>query len=155
MLRKRPYPLDEQIKRCAILLSPSWEKKQISFTASLEPAEFVGNEELMRHVWINLLDNAVKYTPEGGEITVTLQVRPEELEISVADTGIGMPEEVRSHVFDKYYQGSRSSGSGRGLGLGLSIVYRILELCGGQVRVDSVVDQGSTFTVRLPCPPAL
>ena len=74
----------------------------------------------MRHVWINLLDNAVKYTPEGGEITVTLQVRPEELEISVADTGIGMPEEVRSHVFDKYYQGSRSSGSGRGLGLGLS-----------------------------------
>ena len=109
---KRPYPLDEQIKRCAILLSPSWEKKQISFTASLEPAEFVGNEELMRHVWINLLDNAVKYTPEGGEITVTLQVRPEELEISVADTGIGMPEEVRSHVFDKYYQGSRSSGSG-------------------------------------------
>lgn len=152
---KRPYPLDEQIKRCAILLSPSWEKKQISFTASLEPAEFVGNEELMRHVWINLLDNAVKYTPEGGEITVTLQVRPEELEISVADTGIGMPEEVRSHVFDKYYQGSRSSGSGRGLGLGLSIVYRILELCGGQVRVDSVVDQGSTFTVRLPCPPAL
>ena len=83
---------------------------------------------------------------------MTLQVRPEELEISVADTGIGMPEEVRSHVFDKYYQGSRSSGSGRGLGLGLSIVYRILELCGGQVRVDSVVDQGSTFTVRLPCP---
>ena len=62
---KRPYPLDEQIKRCAILLSPSWEKKQISFTASLEPAEFVGNEELMRHVWINLLNNAIKFTPEG------------------------------------------------------------------------------------------
>ena len=66
---KRPYPLDEQIKRCAILLSPSWEKKQISFTASLEPAEFVGNEELMRHVWINLLDNAVKYTPEAVSYT--------------------------------------------------------------------------------------
>ena len=152
---KEPFSLDEQIKRCTILLSSAWEKKRIAFSADLEPVSYVGNEELMRHVWINLLDNAVKYTPEGGEITVTLQVRPEELEISVADTGIGMPEEVRSHVFDKYYQGSRSSGSGRGLGLGLSIVYRILELCGGQVRVDSVVDQGSTFTVRLPCPPAL
>ena len=76
---KRPYSLDEQIKRCAILLSPAWEKKRISFTANLEPAEYAGNEELMRHVWINLLNNAVKYTPEGGEITVTLQARPEEL----------------------------------------------------------------------------
>lgn len=151
---KHPYPLDEQIKRCAILLSPSWEKKQISFTASLEPAEFVGSEELMRHVWINLLNNAVKYTPEGGEITVSLQVRPEELEVSVSDTGIGMSEEVRSHVFDKYYQGRPSGGGGRGLGLGLSIVHRIVELCGGQIQVDSVEDQGSTFTVRLPRTPA-
>ncbi len=146
---KRPYSLDEQIKRCAILLSPAWEKKRISFTANLEPAEYAGNEELMRHVWINLLNNAVKYTPEGGEITVTLQARPEELTVSVADTGIGMSEEVRAHIFDKYYQGN-PNGSGRGLGLGLSIVQRIVELCGGQIQVDSVEDQGSTFTVRLP-----
>lgn len=146
---KRPYPLDEQIKRCAILLSPAWEKKRISFTANLEPAEYAGNEELMRHVWINLLNNAVKYTPEGGEITVALQARPEELTVSVADTGIGMSEEVRAHIFDKYYQGN-PNGSGRGLGLGLSIVQRIVELCGGQIQVDSVEDQGSTFTVRLP-----
>ena len=103
----------------------------------------------MRHVWINLLNNAVKYTPEGGEITVTLQARPEELTVSVADTGIGMSEEVRAHIFDKYYQGT-PNGSGRGLGLGLSIVQRIVELCGGQIQVDSVEDQGSTFTVRLP-----
>ena len=103
----------------------------------------------MRHVWINLLNNAVKYTPEGGEITVTLQARPEELTVSVADTGIGMSEEVRAHIFDKYYPGN-PNGSGRGLGLGLSIVQRIVELCGGQIQVDSVEDQGSTFTVRLP-----
>ena len=126
-----------------------WEKKRISFTANLEPAEYAGNEELMRHVWINLLNNAVKYTPEGGEITVTLQARPEELTVSVADTGIGMSEEVRSHIFDKYYQGN-PNGSGRGLGLGLSIVQRIVELCGGQIQVNSVEDQGSIFTVQLP-----
>lgn len=145
---KHPYSLDEQIKRCAILLSPAWEKKQISFTANLEPAEYDGNEDLMRHIWINLLNNAVKYTPEGGEITVTLQTLPEELVVSVSDTGIGMSPEVCAHIFDKYYQGS--PGGGRGLGLGLSIVHRILELCGGQIQVDSVEDQGSTFTVRLP-----
>ena len=145
---KHPYSLDEQIKRCAILLSPAWEKKQISFTANLEPAEYDGNEDLMRHIWINLLNNAVKYTPERGEITVTLQTLPEELVVSVSDTGIGMSPEVCAHIFDKYYQGS--PGGGRGLGLGLSIVHRILELCGGQIQVDSVEDQGSTFTVRLP-----
>ena len=103
----------------------------------------------MRHVWLNLLSNAVKYTPEGGEITVDLRKEPGELVVTVADTGIGMSEEVRSHIFDKYYQGN-PSGGGRGLGLGLSIVHRILELCGGQLQVDSVEDQGSTFTVRLP-----
>ena len=145
---KHPYSLDEQIKRCAILLSPAWEKKQISFTANLEPAEYDGNEDLMRHIWSNLLNNAVKYTPEGGESTVTLQTLPEELVVSVSDTGIGMSPEVCAHIFDKYYQGS--PGGGRGLGLGLSIVHRILELCGGQIQVDSVEDQGSTFTVRLP-----
>lgn len=85
---------------------------------------------------------------------MSLQVRPEELEVSVSDTGIGMSEEVRSHVFDKYYQGRPSGGGGRGLGLGLSIVHRIVELCGGQIQVDSVEDQGSTFTVRLPRTPA-
>ena len=146
---KRRYSLDEQIKRCAILLSPAWEKKEISFTANLEPAEYDGNEELMRHVWLNLLSNAVKYTPEGGEIAVTLQPSREELTVTVADTGIGMPPEVRAHIFDKYYQGSPNSG-GRGLGLGLSIALRIVELCGGNIQVDSVEDQGSTFTVRLP-----
>ena len=146
---KRRYSLDEQIKRCAILLSPAWEKKEISFTANLEPAEYDGNEELMRHVWLNLLSNAVKYTPEGGEITVTLQPSREELTVTVADTGIGMPPEVRTHIFDKYYQGSPNSG-GRGLGLGLSIALRIVELCGGSIQVDSVENQGSTFTVVLP-----
>ena len=146
---KRRYSLDEQIKRCAILLSPAWEKKEISFTANLEPAEYDGNEELMRHVWLNLLSNAVKYTPEGGEIAVTLQPSREELTVTMADTGIGMPPEVRAHIFDKYYQGSPNSG-GRGLGLGLSIALRIVELCGGNIQVDSVENQGSTFTVRLP-----
>ena len=147
--QRRPYALDEQIKRCAILLSPSWEKKAISFTANLEPAQYNGNEELMRHVWINLLNNAVKYTPEGGEITVSLKADAQALTVAVSDTGIGMSEEVRAHIFDKYYQGHPGGGS-RGLGLGLSIVRRIVELCGGQIRVDSEENQGSTFTVVLP-----
>lgn len=146
---KTVFLLDEQIKRCAILLSPAWEKKEIAFSADLESARYCGNEELMRHVWLNLLGNAVKYTPEGGEVSVTLRVGPGMLRVQVSDTGIGMSEEVQAHVFDKYYQG-KNGQDGKGLGLGLSIVHRIVELCGGSVTVSSEEDQGSTFTVLLP-----
>mgnify|MGYP001024678517 CR=1 FL=1 len=146
---KTTFLLDEQIKRCAVLLSPSWEKKEIAFSANLEGVRYCGSEELMRHVWLNLLGNAVKYTPEGGEISVTLQTGPEEITVQVSDTGIGMSEEVQAHVFDKYYQGEQER-DGKGLGLGLSIVHRIVELCGGSVEVNSMKEQGSTFTVHLP-----
>ena len=144
-----PYALDEQIKQCAILLSGQWERKHIAFSAELEEASFVGNQEVMRHVWLNLLNNAIKYTPEGGEITVTLTVSAGEIAVRVSDTGIGMDEETQRHVFDKYYQGPAGK-KGQGLGLGLAIVHRIVELCGGGIEVHSVADQGSTFTVRLP-----
>ena len=146
---KEPFSLDEQIKRCTILLSSAWEKKRIAFSADLEPVSYVGNEELMRHVWINLLNNAIKFTPEGGEVSVTLQCSPEQIQVRISDTGIGMSPEMMSHIFDQYYQGEPNHTE-KGLGLGLSIVHRIVELCGGQIQVDSIPDQGSVFTVLLP-----
>lgn len=146
---KEVYLLDEQIKRCAILLSSAWEEKKIAFSAELESVRYYGNEELMRHVWLNLLGDAVKYTPEGGEIGIALQAGPEEVTVRVTDTGVGMSEEVQAHVFDKYYQGEAGK-RGKGLGLGLAIVHRIVELCGGRIEVSSVEEQGSVFTVTLP-----
>ena len=146
---KEPFPLDEQIKRCTILLSSAWEKKRIAFSADLEPVSYVGNEELMRHVWLNLLNNAIKFTPEGGEVSVTLQCSPEQIQVRISDTGIGMSPEMMTHIFDQYYQGEPNHTE-KGLGLGLSIVHRIVELCGGQILVDSIPDQGSVFTVLLP-----
>ena len=103
----------------------------------------------MRHVWINLLNNAIKFTPEGGEVSVTLQCSPEQIQVRISDTGIGMSPEMMSHIFDQYYQGEPNHTE-KGLGLGLSIVHRIVELCGGQIQVDSIPDQGSVFTVLLP-----
>ena len=146
---KEPFPLDEQIKRCTILLSSAWEKKRIAFSADLEPVSYVGNEELMRHVWLNLLNNAINFSPEGGEVSVTLQCSPEQIQVRISDTGIGMSPEMMTHIFDQYYQGEPNHTE-KGLGLGLSIVHRIVELCGGQILVDSIPDQGSVFTVLLP-----
>lgn len=144
------YNLGEQLRQCAIIASRSWMEKQQRFTSDLPDVPFTGNRELMQHLWLNLIGNAVKYTPEGGEITLTLTQAGKNAVVRVADTGEGMTEETRQHLFDPYFQGD-SSRSVQGLGLGLSIAKRIVELCEGEIAVESAPGEGSIFTVTLPC----
>ena len=146
---KKPFSLDEQLRRCSILLSGQWTEKDLDMTMDLDEAVYVGDYDLMQHLWINLLTNAVKYTPKGGSIIVTLKNEEKFIAVSVADTGKGIPPEDRERIFDKYYQTDKSH-SKRGLGLGLAICKRIVQLCNGTLEVESEVGEGSTFTVRLP-----
>lgn len=146
---KKPFSLDEQLRRCSILLSGQWTEKELDMTMDLDEAVYVGDYDLMQHLWINLLTNAVKYTPKGGSITVTLKNEEKFIAVSVADTGKGISPEDRERIFDKYYQTDKSH-SKRGLGLGLAICKRIVQLCNGTLEVESEVGEGSTFTVRLP-----
>ena len=146
---KKPFSLDEQLRRCSILLSGQWTEKELDMTMDLDEAVYVGDYDLMQHLWINLLTNAVKYTPKGGSITVTLKNEEKFIAVSVADTGKGIPPEDRERIFDKYYQTDKSH-SKRGLGLGLAICKRIVQLCNGSLTVESDVGVGSTFTVKLP-----
>ena len=146
---KKSFSLDEQLRRCSILLSGQWTEKDLDMTMDLDEAVYVGDYDLMQHLWINLLTNAVKYTPKGGSITVTLKNEEKFIAVSVADTGKGIPPEDRERIFDKYYQTDKSH-SKRGLGLGLAICKRIVQLCNGTLEVESEVGVGSTFTVRLP-----
>ncbi len=143
------YDLSEQLRQCAIILSHTWMEKKITFNGDFSEVHFSGNKEMMQHLWINLLDNAVKYTPAGGEITVTCREEQNTVIVTISDTGEGIDETTLKNVFNPYFQGD-SSHSKQGLGLGLSIVHRIVELCGGSVEVQSVVAVGSTFTVLLP-----
>ncbi len=146
---KKSFSLDEQLRRCSILLSGQWTEKELDMTMDLDEAVYVGDYDLMQHLWINLLTNAVKYTPKGGSITVTLKNEEKFIAVSVADTGKGIPPEDRERIFDKYYQTDKSH-SKRGLGLGLAICKRIVQLCNGSLTVESDVGVGSTFTVKLP-----
>ena len=146
---KKPFSLDEQLRRCSILLSGQWTEKELDMTMDLDEAVYVGDYDIMQHLWINLLTNAVKYTPKGGSITVTLKNEEKFIAVSVADTGKGISPEDRERIFDKYYQTDKSH-SKRGLGLGLAICKRIVQLCNGTLEVESEVGVGSTFTVRLP-----
>jgi two-component system, OmpR family, heavy metal sensor histidine kinase CusS len=110
-----------------------------------------GDEVRLRHVFYNLLDNAIKYTPEKGEIDVYLERRGEEAMVALRDTGIGIPAEHLPHVFERFYRvdKSRSRAEG-GTGLGLSITYGIVRAHGGRIELDSVPARGTICTVTLP-----
>jgi signal transduction histidine kinase len=112
---------------------------------------FHGNEELLKRMAVNLLDNAVHYTPAGGCVTVTLGSDPAWARLSVSDTGIGIPPECIGRVFDRFYRvdESRTRAEG-GSGLGLSIVKLAAEAHRGSVELTSDLGRGSTFTVTLP-----
>lgn len=141
--------LDEQISQCLTMLERSIQEKEQNLTAEIEPVEVCGSRELLSHVWTNLVGNAIKYTPNGGKIAVSLTHTDKNAVFTVTDSGIGMTEEVKSHIFDRYYQADPSH-TRKGIGLGLPIVHKILDVCGGQIEVESRPNQGSTFRVSLP-----
>jgi len=149
LFEKAAYSLDEQIRKTILLLKPQLGKKRLELEINLEPMQVVGNEEMMSHVWINLLENAIKFSPEGGTVEITLKSNGAYADVSISDKGIGMDAEMKKHIFEKFYQGD-SSRVTEGSGLGLSLVKRILQLCGGKMIVESVPGEGSCFTVSLP-----
>ena len=103
----------------------------------------------MRQVFANLLDNAIKYTPEGGKVAVKRALRSPNIIISVRDTGMGIPPEEQEKIWDRLYRGDKSR-SQRGLGLGLSLVRAIVRAHQGEVRVISEPEKGSEFIVTIP-----
>ena len=143
------YDLGEQIRQCTIILSKHWLEKNIDFTCVLPTVMYNGNRQLMQHLWLNIISNAVEHTPNNGEIAMSLQEEDGKIVVNIADSGEGMSEETLKNLFKPYYQAD-SSHSAQGLGLGLSIVKRITELCGGSVKVESALGEGSLFTVTLP-----
>lgn len=143
------FALDEQIRQTIVLLAGEWGAKDIDMVVELAPAQINNSAELLREVWMNLLTNAIKFTPEGGRVFVRLEDSLDKLVVEVEDTGCGMTEEVRRRVFERFYQGDSSHSLG-GNGLGLALVKRILELCGGSVEVESIPGEGALFRVILP-----
>lgn len=141
-----PFRLDEQIRRTTILMEPKWSVKDLDVNLDLEEVTFVGNEEFFQQIWINLLDNAIKFSYPGGSINITLAKVGNEIRFTIQDEGVGMDEATIAHIFDKFFQGDTSHAR-KGNGLGLSLVKRIVDLCGGEIIVESELGSGSIFTV--------
>lgn len=143
------YDLSEQIRQCSIILSPKWLEKKITFNGEFSNVLYYGNKEMIQHLWLNLLDNAIKYTPVGGEVNVEVTSSEKSVVVAISDTGIGISDDIKKYLFDPYFQGD-TSHSQQGLGLGLAIAKRIVELCGGEITAQSELSVGTTFTVTLP-----
>lgn len=143
------FALDEQLRQCVILLAPQWEAKKLEMELELDELEIRGNPDLTKQMWINLLGNAVKYTPKSGMVRVTLAREGEWAQVTIRDTGPGMSEDELGRLFEKYWRGEAGKGT-RGLGLGLAIVKRITDLSGGSVHAESAPGTGSSFIVKLP-----
>jgi len=142
-----PFSLDEQIRQTVLLLEPEWAHKEIRWDVNLENTVIRGDTELMQQVWINLLGNAIKFSPQGGEIALSLYIS-DVVKVRIKDQGIVMDETTQSHIFERFYQGDTSHAH-EGNGLGLPLAKRIIDLHGGILRVKSSPGQGSTFTVEL------
>lgn len=146
---RRNFDLTEQVRRCVLLFESSWEKKHLTLSVDLEEIVYFGSDELLSQVWLNLIDNAVKFTQQGGAIVIRLSQDAERVRFAISDDGCGIRPDVLERVFDKFYQGDPSRASG-GNGLGLTVAKKIVDLHGGVIACRSLEGVGTEFTVDLP-----
>ena len=147
--KKSKFLLDEQIRNILLILEPEWSKKNIELDIDLEQITYIGNEELMAQIWQNIINNAIKFTGEGGHIGVKLYRGDQCIVAKISDDGPSIPDEKRKKIFEKFYQGDHSRSTD-GNGLGLALVQRVVELCNGSVWVENTMPTGVCFTVQLP-----
>ncbi|WP_304426210.1 HAMP domain-containing sensor histidine kinase [uncultured Adlercreutzia sp.] len=156
----REIEVAESVRRAAAIVEPKAREKGVELALSLDERRIVGNGDYLVQLWMNLLDNAVKFSPAGTCVSVALyggracseggaSAGEEGVTCWVSDEGPGMDERTRAHLFDRFYQGD-TSHSREGNGLGLSVARRIVELHGGTIEVASIPNKGTSFEVRLP-----
>lgn len=143
------FRLDEQIRQAIVLLEPQWTAKELDVDVDLEEAIWVGPENLMQHVWSNLIGNAIKFDPVGGLVRIRLSHDEAGIHFTVEDTGPGIPDDEKKAVFGRFYQAD-SSHKQEGNGLGLALCQQILKICHGSIQLDDSPAGGARFTVTLP-----
>ncbi|MEJ7599885.1 MAG: HAMP domain-containing sensor histidine kinase [Kofleriaceae bacterium] len=151
--RPGPVNIPELVERVTASVSWMVGTKKLTLAVDLEPAlpEIESDERWLAHVLVNLLANAVKFTPEGGTVTLRARRRDYDLTLEIVDTGIGIADDDRAAIFEPFRQaeGGDSRGYG-GVGLGLALVARLTELLGAEVELESALGKGSTFRVVVP-----
>jgi len=143
------FSLDEQLRKCILIVEADWTKKNLDLDIDLEKISYLGDEHLLQQVWLNLIQNAIKFSNQNGVIRVSLHKSDGFIRVDIADNGKGISEEDKERIFDRFFKADKSRSSD-GNGLGLAIVKKIIELSGGKISFKSELGKGSIFTVELP-----
>ncbi|MCL1882888.1 MAG: HAMP domain-containing histidine kinase [Defluviitaleaceae bacterium] len=145
---KAEYSLDEQLRKAVLLFEPQLQKKQLELELELESVKITANEELLHHVWLNLLGNAIKFSESGGTVKISLESKENNAIVKITDNGVGIEEDVKKRIFERFYQAD-SSRSSEGNGLGLSLVKKILDMENAKISLKSEAGKETEFTVML------
>lgn len=149
VVRNNKVRVDEQLRKCIILLSEKWPDKNRNYELEYNELVIQSDADLLMQIWSNLIDNAIKYSWEDSTILIDGKIEDNELVVKIQDKGFGIPKDKLPNIFEKFYQ-CEESHEQQGNGLGLSIVRRIVELLGGRILCTSEVGIGTTMEVRLP-----
>ena len=143
------YDLSEQVCQCLLGFEEAWEKKELNIETDIEDGITVKSDsEMMSLVWNNLFSNAIKFTENGGTVSLSIKSDENYAVVKISDTGCGISPEVGKRMFDKFYQGDTSHAT-QGNGLGLALVKRVIDITGNDISVESEVGKGTTFTVKM------
>lgn len=142
------FNLSEQIRTSVLLLENEWSKKEIELNLDFDEVEIEASEALLKQVWINLIDNAVKFSPSGATVSVEIKSLEKRYAVAIKNTGVEIPKDKINNIFSKFYQADESHAS-KGNGIGLAIVKKIVALHSGKINVESGENQ-TVFTVYLP-----
>ena len=156
-LQSVPINLADLLHEVVRKFGPQASQAQVTLEERIQPLpSLLGDADRLAQVFSNLVDNAIKFTPPGGRVSLLAEASGNQIAVKVSDTGIGISLEDQSHIFERFYQvdKSRRGGPGRGVGLGLAIARQIIEAQGGSIQIYSIPGRGTDFVVVLPCPAA-
>lgn len=147
----KQYRLDKQLRNVVLALEPNWLAKELDFDLHLNNICITADEDLMNQVWMNLLTNSIKFTPNKGTISLSMKLDSDKITVIVEDTGIGLTEEQQMHIFERFYKAdqSRTVANG-GSGLGLAIVKKIIDMHNGTIAVESKLAEWTRFLITIP-----